>query len=160
MSLEARTGKPYCTYCYREQCICYSAPQVVREMLGAAHQVLHVCMTPGPWKAAVSDNSSSYLLAQARPRIPDQLHQRVPRGSDPLEGWERVDDNPRMETPQPSARMEVRLETADGSLVTQTAIPSFQAAPKVIIWGDRVFGITSIGCDPYIYKEVFSYVLP
>lgn len=141
MSLDQKTYKTYCPYCCRDKCICFAAPQVIRELLGAAHKVLSQVLIVGPLKAAVPDSlPSHYMVGEAL--------------------FSKVDDNPRMETPPPSARLEVRLETADGSLVTQTGIPPFQAAPRVIIWGDRVFGITGIGCAPYIYQEVFSYVLP
>ncbi len=59
------------------------------------------------------------------------------------------------------ARGVVRLETADAVFVGWAQIPTYQKAPDVLTWGDRLFSYrgltgTSAGEQPYlIYREAF-----
>ena len=61
---------------------------------------------------------------------------------------------------QSTNSMNVVLNTKDGQLVTEWEIPMFDAAPDVLLFGDRTFRhcYTSVSGVAF-YAEVFAYAL-
>ncbi len=54
---------------------------------------------------------------------------------------------------KPRIMIPVRLETADGALVAEEAVPPFLTPPEVVIWGQRFFRLYESG----VYREAFTY---
>lgn len=52
----------------------------------------------------------------------------------------------------------IRLENAEGQLVTTGRIPPFTIEPKVILWGQRVF-TRATDESLLIYREAFAVYL-
>lgn len=59
--------------------------------------------------------------------------------------------------------MNIQLETNEGGLVQRCTIPDFKMAPKVLMWGSRIFIFHRWECDAStrerlgLYREAFAY---